>query len=35
MPAEDDTLIKSAINSLDEALDAIDMTFVNRLVGLW
>lgn len=35
MSAEDETLIKSAVNSLDEALDAVDMTFINRLVGMW
>ena len=28
-----DALIKSAINGLDDSLDAIDMTFVNRLAG--
>jgi hypothetical protein len=26
--------IKSAINTLDSALDGVDLTFVNRLVGL-
>lgn len=26
--------LKSAVGSLDTALDAIDMTFVNRLIGL-
>ena len=35
MSAEDETLIKSAINDLDTALDAIDMTFINQLVGVW
>jgi hypothetical protein len=35
MSAEDETLIKSAVNGLDQALDAIDMTFINRLVGMW
>lgn len=29
-----ETDIKSAVGSLDAALDAIDMTFVNRLIGL-
>lgn len=29
-----ETDIKSAIASLDAALDAIDMTFINRLIGL-
>ena len=31
---EDETLIKSAIANLDAALDAVDMTFISRLVGL-
>jgi len=35
MSAEDETLIKSAVNGLDEALDAVDMTFISRLVGMW
>ena len=35
MTAEEETLIKSAVNDLDTALDAIDMTFINQLVGLW
>lgn len=35
MTPEDDTLIKSAVNSLDSALDNIDMTFINRLTGMW
>lgn len=35
MSAEDETLIKSAVGDLDTALDAIDMTFINQLVGLW
>jgi hypothetical protein len=35
MSAEDETLIKSAVNSLDGALDGIDMTFVVRLTGMW
>lgn len=35
MSAEDETLIKSAINDLDTALDAINMTFINALVGVW
>lgn len=30
---EQETLIKSAINDLDAALDAINMTFVIRLTG--
>lgn len=35
MSAEDETLIKSAVNALDTALDAVDMTFIDRLVGMW
>lgn len=35
MSAEDETLIKSAINDLDTALDAINMVWINQLVGLW
>ena len=35
MTAEDETLIKSAVSDLDTALDGIDMTFINQLVGLW
>jgi hypothetical protein len=32
---EQETLIKSAIADLDTAMDQIDMTFINRLTGLW
>lgn len=35
MSAEDETLIKSAVGDLDTALDGIQMTFINRLVGLY
>ncbi len=35
MSADDETLIKSAINGLHQALEAVDMTFINRLTGLW
>lgn len=35
MSAEDETLIKSAIADLDTALVAVNMTFINRLVGLY
>lgn len=35
MSAGDDTLIKSAVNGLDTALDGVDMTFISRLVGMW
>jgi hypothetical protein len=31
---EQEALIKSAVTGLDEALDAIDLTFISRLVGL-
>lgn len=32
---EQETLIKSAIADLDTALDAIDMTFISRIVGMF
>jgi hypothetical protein len=32
--ADQETLIKSALNDLDNALDAIDLTFISRLVGM-
>jgi hypothetical protein len=32
---EQEVLIKSAIADLDTAMDAIDMTFITRLTGLW
>jgi hypothetical protein len=35
LSADDETLIKSAVLDLDEALGAIDMTFIQRLTGLW
>jgi len=35
LSADDETLIKSAIADLDTALDALDMTFINRLTGLF
>ncbi len=31
---EQETLIKSAVADLDTALDAIDMTFINRVIGM-
>lgn len=34
MTPEDETLIKSAIGPLDTALQAVDMTFISRLIGL-
>lgn len=33
--AEQETLMKSAIADLDTALDAVDMTFISRLIGLY
>lgn len=27
--------IKTAVGGLDAALDALDMTFINRLIGIW
>jgi len=30
-----DATIKTAVNGLDTSLDAVDMTFINRLVGIW
>lgn len=33
--ADQETLIKSAITDLDTALDAIDMTFISRIVGMF
>ena len=35
MTPEDETLVKSAINGLHTALEAVDMTFINRLTGMW
>jgi hypothetical protein len=35
MTEEDETLIKSAVNGLDTDLDAVDMTFIDRLTGQW
>jgi hypothetical protein len=32
--ADQETLIKSAVNDLDASLDAIDMTFISRLIGM-
>lgn len=33
--ADQETTIKSAVQGLDAALDGIDMTFINRLTGLF
>lgn len=35
MSPEDNALIKSAMNNLDAALDAVDMTFISRLIGIY
>lgn len=35
MTPEQETLIKSALNDLDADLDAVNMTFINQLVGIW
>jgi hypothetical protein len=35
MTADDQTTIKTAINQLNTDLGAIDMTFINRLTGLF
>jgi predicted transcriptional regulator len=32
---DQETLIKSAVLELDTALDAVDMTFITRLIGLY
>jgi hypothetical protein len=33
--ADQETQLKTAVSELDEALDAIDLTFVNRIVGMF
>lgn len=35
MTAQDETDIKTAINQLNTALQAVDMTFIDRLTGLF
>lgn len=35
MSAADETDIKTAINGLNTALQAVDMTFIDRLTGLF
>ena len=32
--ADQETLLKSAVADLDTALDALDMTFISRIIGL-
>lgn len=34
MTADDQTLLKSAVSTLDTSLQAVDMTFISRLIGL-
>jgi len=31
---DDETLIKTAVNELDTALQSVDMTFISRLIGM-
>jgi len=33
--AAQETDLKTAISQLDAALQAVDMTFINRIVGMW
>ena len=35
MTPEDETLIKSAVNDLDTALQGVNMAFISQLVGMW
>jgi hypothetical protein len=35
MSADDQTTIKTALNTLNAALQGIDMTFIDRLTGLF
>lgn len=35
MSPEDDALIKTALNDLDTVLDGVDMTWINRLIGVY
>ena len=35
LSADSETTIKSAIQGLDNELDTIDMTFINRMTGLF
>jgi len=35
MSTGDAATIQSAIANLDAALQAVDMTFINRLIGMW
>lgn len=33
--ADQETDIKTAVSQLDEALDAVDLTFISRIVGMF
>ncbi len=35
MDPNTEATLKAALNGLDTSLDAVDMTFINRLVGIW
>jgi hypothetical protein len=35
MTAELEGTLKSAVMGLDTALEGVDMTFINRLIGIW
>jgi hypothetical protein len=35
MTEADEGTIKSAVNGLNTELQAVDMTFISRLVGMW
>jgi predicted RNA methylase len=35
MTPGDDATLKTAMNELDTALDAIDMTWINRIIGIY
>ena len=35
MTADAEATMKTAVNGLDDSFDAIDLTFINRLVGIW
>jgi hypothetical protein len=35
IPEEQESVIKSAVVGLDTSLDAVDMTFIRQLTGVW
>jgi hypothetical protein len=35
IPEDQEAIIKSAVGGLDISLDAVDMSFINQLTGLW